>query len=132
MDTSTILGNLTRTVVQGDDYRAVDGRSFDLTAVGVCWPATLTNVKLLVFGYAADCGCADTLADSPVILDIDGAVIAGTSAHATVARFDVLRAETLKLALGVRAYQFEVKGLLASGSVCQLARGFLTVIGGGL
>ena len=118
-------------LVQGDDYKAVDGRAVVLVGAGVSWPPALPSVKLLI--SAAQTGCADACTGCPApLLDIDGTYTAAAPTSAAKAVFDVLRIQTLALASGVRAYTFEVRGLLASGGVVTLARGHVTVLAGAL
>lgn len=109
-------------VVQGDDYKAIDGRAVVITARGVCWPLNIAQVKLLVFEPET------RSAPNEMMLDIDGTFTAGTTSNPPIASFDVARAETLKLEAGVRRYLVEIRALLASGSVATLARGLLTVL----
>lgn len=118
-------------LVQGDDYKAVDERAVIVKGIGVTWPAALSSVKLLV--SAAQSGWADACTACPApLLDIDGTYTAAQPTSAATAAFDVLRIQTLALASGVRAYTFEVRGLLASGGVVTLARGHVTVLAGAL
>jgi hypothetical protein len=69
-------------------------------------------------------------ATAPVaMIDLEGTFTPATTTEPAKAAFDVTRALTLPLACGVRRYAFEVRGLLATGSVVTLARGHVTVIG---
>jgi len=107
-------------LVQGDDYKLADGRAVQLKGIGVCWAPTTTAAKLLI----RDGACW--------VLEIDGTFADQTAAAPAVASFDLPRATTLTLQSGIRRYDFEVRGLLPSGSVTTLARGLLTVLAGSL
>jgi hypothetical protein len=125
----TLLRNLHLELVQGDDYKAVDGRTISIAGRGVCWPANIANVKLIAFEPQTDCGvCVDNAATPIAVMDIDGIYSATTTASAALATFDLPRAATLKLTTGVRRYQFEVRALLASESIATLAQGTITVL----
>jgi hypothetical protein len=134
-----ILRDLLIEVIQGDDYQAVDGRGIVITGQGVCWPVALASTKLIVYEPHTACGAQIASVLSPLaVLEIDGAYtpamlstpfIAGATA---TAKFDLTRIDTNKLAVGVRRYMFEVRGLFESGGVTTLARGLVTVLHSGL
>lgn len=116
----TILSEQYLELAQGDDYKLIDGRAVTFCGIGVCWAATTVAAKLLI----RDGACS--------VLDVDGTFAAQTSGAPATASFDVTRAMTEALESGVRRYDFEVRGLLPSGSVTTLARGLLTVLAGSL
>lgn len=115
-------------LVQGDDYLAVDGRAVTVYGNGVCWPEAVDTVRLAVFDHPCCAPVVNATAPASVI-DMDGVFTPATTTEPAKAAFDVTRAMTLRLDCGVRRYAFEVRGLLASGSVVTLARGHVTVIG---
>lgn len=126
--TTTFLAGLQLELVQGDDYLEADSRALHFYGHGVCWPAVVATVKLLVF-EPNDCGTLPVATVQPLaVIDVTGSFVAATDVAPAEAKFDVPRVETLKLAPGVRRYMFEVRGLLASNSVITLARGQLTVL----
>jgi hypothetical protein len=140
-----LLRDLLIEVIQGDDYQAVDGRGIVITGRGVCWPVALDSAKLIVYEPHTACGAQIASVLSPLaVLEIDGSytpatlpipatpstpLVAGTTA---TAKFDLTRIDTNNLAIGVRCYMFEVRGLFASGNVTTLARGLVTVLPSGL
>lgn len=134
-----LLRDLLIEVIQGDDYRAVDGRGLFATGRGVCWPAALAAVKLIVYEPHTDCGAQIASVLSPLaVLEIDGVYTPATVSTPTVpgttatVAFDLTRVETSKLSTGVRRYMFEVRGLFASNGVTTLARGLVNVYPSGL
>jgi len=116
----TILSAQYLELVQGDDYKLADGRAVQFRGVGVCWSPFTMAAKLLI------------RPDTCWVLDIDGTFTDQTTGAPAIVSFDVPRALTLTLESGVRRYDFEVRGLLPSGSVTTLARGLLTVLAGSL
>lgn len=127
--TQTLLRGLHIELVQGDDYKAIDGRAIALAGRGVCWPSNVQNVKLIAYEPHTACGAQLGNAHTPAaVFDIDGAYTAATQSAAAIAAFDVPRLDTLRLSVGARNYLFEVRALLASGSVATLAQGTITVL----
>lgn len=125
---TTFLGNLQLELVQGDDYLEADARALHVYGRAVCWPPVVDSVRFLVF-EPNDCGALPVATVQPLaVIDIEGTFVAATSTTPADAKFNIPRAETLKLAPGVRRYMLEVRGLLASGSVITMARGQLTVL----
>lgn len=125
-----LLNALHVELVQGDDYLDADGRALVVSGAGVCWPAAVASVKLIV-REPQDCGCAAAGTEPAHVLELVGVHAPATSDAAAQVRFDIPRAQTLRLALGVRRYAFEVRATLASASVITLARGAFTVLAGG-
>lgn len=107
-------------ITQGNDY--VGARAF--TRVGDGWGNDISQTRLVIWS-SDDCN------QLPVI-DVLGTYQASTLNSLSYAKFDLPRVETLKLKQGVRAYQFEVKGLTIDNYLTTLERGYLTVLGGGL
>ncbi|MDP3228514.1 MAG: hypothetical protein Q8N13_11135 [Acidovorax sp.] len=125
---TTFLGNLQLELVQGDDYLEADARALHVYGRAVCWPPAVDSVRFLVF-EPNDCGSLPVATVLPLaVIDIEGTFVPATSTTPADAKFDIPRAESLKLAPGVRRYMLEVRGLLASGSVITMARGQLTVL----
>jgi hypothetical protein len=108
-------------IVQGDDYTG--GRS--LTATGNAWGSDISEVRLFIWPRS---GCAQA---QPVV-DVLGTYSAPTDSLPAIATVSLPRLETLKLAAGVRAYNYEFKGLTTADALVSLEQGALTVLRGGL
>ncbi|WP_298702660.1 hypothetical protein [uncultured Variovorax sp.] len=121
------LRNLHLELVQGDDYLAADSRALQFVGAGVCWPAAVTEVLFSVWNPVADCGLVGNGSAPLAVVSVAG-VFTPVGASAAIIAVDLPRAETIKLAAGVRRYTFEVVGKLPSNSMCTLARGFVTVL----
>lgn len=129
--TTYIANELLLELVQGDDYKAADGRAISIAGRGVVWPAAVSSVKLIMYEAQAACpaGVASQLPST--VVDVTGTFTAGTVNTLPHCDFDLPRINTLQLGVGVRRYLCEVRGLLASGSVVTLARGLVSVLPSG-
>lgn len=129
--TTYIATELLLELVQGDDYKAAESRAITVTGRGVTWPAALSSVKLVIYEAQAACAAGTTPLQPQPVIDVVGTYTPGTAQAAPIAAFDLPRAETLKLGIGVRRYLCEVRGLFASGSVTTLARGLVSTLPSG-
>lgn len=108
-------------IIQGNDY--IGGRA--LAAVGNAWGNDIAAVRLIIWAIS-DCN------NQTPIIDLIGTYTASTVNNIAAATVNVPRVETLKLKTGLRAYQFEFKGLTNDGGLVTLESGLLSVLKGGL
>lgn len=121
-----MIKNVTLEISQGDDYLNADGRAITFVQRGVCWPTNITSVKFISYHPL---NCCNKIENAPsAIFDIDGTFVSGTNTTAPMIRFDLHRIDTLKLPSGVMSCQYEVRALLATGSVISIATGAISVL----
>jgi hypothetical protein len=111
--------NLHLEIVQGDDYLG-DSR-LSITGLGVLWPTAFILPRFVVYSDGVE------FCKGPVLdVDCDLTTVDGLP----VVRIPISRARSIGLTAGVRAYGFELRGLVDTNKVRTLARGRVTVLRG--
>lgn len=115
--TSPLAADLALTLVQGDDYFAVDGRALEWVDAGNTWPAlTGATVRFAAQHFTSGEGLAAA-----------GTVLAATGPGKSV-RVEIAAAQTALLTKLGPFYSYIVRATLASGHLVTLAKGTLALV----
>jgi hypothetical protein len=114
--TVAIVGSIPPTdgaieLVEGDDYRAADGRQFVVTVTGA---PSLIGATVRLHGVAESDGST---------FSVDGVILAADKVS-----FDIPSSTTSTLYAGDGAYKYAIRATLASGLVLTLQLGAISVL----
>jgi hypothetical protein len=105
------------TLVEGDDYKAADGRGIGFSSS--TWP-NLTGATVRFYACNLDTS----------VNDINAAAASATQSMSTwTVAIDLSAAQTGALTPSIKGYEYSLKATLSDGSVVTLARGQMTVLG---